>query len=143
VDPVGLAAAAFKGQTQPVAGWYGMLGEYPAWEAVFERKTVLPARMDAVLFPQPAGSTDLPSVQRLRADAQVTAFTICGAGLDDLFILCEEDAGEVAVAGVRFAGRALLLRRGATRQALAVAPRSLVVDGEVKIITGMEGMKGM
>ena len=52
----GLQARAVKGQTNPAAGWYGILGEYPAWDATFERRSVLPARMDAVLFPQPPGS---------------------------------------------------------------------------------------
>jgi hypothetical protein len=129
VDPQGLQARAVKGQTNPAAGWYGVLGEYPAWEATFERQSILPARMDAVLFPQPPGSDAVPAVQRLRADAQVSAFTIRGADFEDLFILCEEDAGEVEVDGVIFAGRALLLRRNPL-QVYAVAGRRLVVDGE-------------
>ena len=79
-----------------------------------ERRTVLPARMDAVLFPLLPGETAYPTVTRLRADAQVTAFRIQGAGVDDTFILCEEGAGPVTVDGITFEGRALLVRRELT-----------------------------
>jgi len=129
IDSTGLQARAQKGETSPAVGWYGVLGEFPAWDVTLERSTALPARMDAVLFPLAAGESALPTVQRLRSDAHVTAFRIQGAGVDDLFILCEEGSGPVSVAGVTFHGRALLLRRP-TLQALAVDAKALTVDGE-------------
>jgi len=112
VDTDGLDVRAQKGETSPAVGWYGVYGEFPAWDVTLERRTVLPARMDAVLFPLLSGETAYPTITRLRADAQVTAFRIRGAGLDDTFILCEEGAGPVMVDGVTCAGRALLARRG-------------------------------
>ena len=51
VDPQRLQVRAQKGETSPAVGWYGVLGEFPAWDVTLECKTVLPARMDAVLFP--------------------------------------------------------------------------------------------
>ena len=51
VDIDGLAVRAQKGKTSPAVGWYGVYGEFPAWDVTLERRTVLPARMDAVLFP--------------------------------------------------------------------------------------------
>lgn len=130
VDSEGLEARAEKGQTSPAVGWYGVLGEYPAWDVTFQKQTTLPARMDAVLFPLAAGESDYPQVTRLRADEQVTAFRIQGAGVDDLFILCEEGTGAVTVDGVTFEGRALLLRREPGLKALAVDPMKVQVNGQ-------------
>ena len=91
---------AQKGETSPAVGWYGVLGEYPAWDVTLERRTALPARMDAVLYPMAPGERRIPQV---RAPAgrppQATAFRITGAGLDDTFVLCEEGSGPVEVAG--------------------------------------------
>jgi hypothetical protein len=129
VDAGGLAARAQKGETSPAVGWYGLLGEYPAWDVTLERRTALPARMDAVLYPMAPGGETHPQVERLLATDQATAFRVTGAGLDDTFVLCEEESGPVEVAGVVFDGRALLLRRKPEVQALAVDARSIVVDG--------------
>jgi hypothetical protein len=133
VDPASVQARAQKGETSPAVGWYGVLGEFPAWDVTFERATPLPARMDAVLFPLASGTTAAPSVKRLRQDKQVTAFSIQGAGVDDLFILCEEGCGPVKVGDVTFQGRALLLRRN-REKALAVEPVEILVAGK-KIAT--------
>ncbi len=130
VDPAGLQARAQKGETSPAVGWYGILGEFPAWDVTLERSTTLPARLDAVLFPLDPGSSSTPKVTRLRQDAQVTAFQIQGSGIDDLFILCEEGSGPVTVTEVTFHGRALLLRRQPTLQALAVAPVAVSLAGK-------------
>jgi hypothetical protein len=118
VDSEGLAVRAQKGETSPAVGWYGVYGEFPAWDVTLERRTTLPARMDAVLFPLPPGETAYPTVTRLRSDAQVTAFRIQGAGVDDTFILCEEGAGSVTIDGITCAGRAVLARRIAGRSGL-------------------------
>lgn len=129
VDPAGLQIRSQKGETSPAAGWYGVYGEFPAWDITFEQSTTLPARMDVVLFPQPPGSEDAPRVTRLLTNGQASAFTIQSPEIDDLFILCEEGSGPVTIGEVTFEGRALLLRRKMGLQALAVAPISLVVDG--------------
>jgi hypothetical protein len=131
VDAEGLGVRAQKGETSPAVGWYGVLGEYPAWDVTLERRTALPARMDAVLYPMEAGVNDYPQVERLLSTPQATAFRITGAGWDDTFVLCEEGSGPVEVAGVAFEGRALLLRREPELQALAVGARSIVVDGKL------------
>ena len=125
----GLDVRAQKGETSPAVGWYGVLGEYPAWDVTLERRTRLPARMDAVLFPLEPGDDKHPQVKRLLATDQATAFRITGAGLDDTFVLCEEGCGPVEVAGLVFQGRALLLRREPRLQALTVDTRTIVVDG--------------
>jgi hypothetical protein len=109
-----LATRAQKGETSPAVGWYGVYGEFPAWDVTLERQTVLPARMDAVLFPLLPGETAYPTITRLRADAQATAFRIRGAGVDDTFILCEDGTDSVTVDGINFEGRALLARRELT-----------------------------
>jgi hypothetical protein len=129
VDSEGLAARAQKGETSPAVGWYGVYGEFPAWDVTLERRTTLPARMDAVLFPLITGETAYPTVTRLRSDAQVTAFRIHGAGVDDTFILCEEGTGPVSIDGIAFDGRALLVRRQSALRALAVAGVKVVIDG--------------
>ncbi len=130
VDPQRLQIRAQKGETSPAVGWYGVLGEFPAWDVTLECTTVLPARMDAVLFPLAVGASATPVVQRLRQDAQVTAFTIRSDTLDDLFILCEAGAGPVTIGDVSFQGRALLLRRKPELQALAVEPVEFRVGGK-------------
>ena len=56
VDRTGLSVRAEKGQTSPAVGWYGVLGEYPAWDVTLEACTALPARLDAVLYPVAAGA---------------------------------------------------------------------------------------
>jgi hypothetical protein len=129
VDGEGLAPRAQKGETSPAVGWYGVLGEYPAWDVTLARTMTLPARMDAVLYPLASGTNEYPTVERLVSTPQATAFRLTGAGLDDTFVLCEEECGPVEAAGVRFEGRALLLRRKPEIEALAVAPRSIVVEG--------------
>jgi len=129
VDPEGLTARAQKGETSPAVGWYGVYGEFPAWDMMLERRTTLPARMDAVLFPRMPGETAYPIVTRLRTDAQVTAFHIQGADIDDTFILCEEGAGPVTVGDISFEGRALLVRRLPKLQTMAVAPVRILIDG--------------
>jgi hypothetical protein len=129
VDPTELHARAQKGETSPATGWYGLLGEFPSWDVTFERSSALPARMDAVLFPLAPGTATVPQVKRVRQDAQMTAFTIQAERMDDLFILCEEGTGPVTVSNATFHGRALLLRRKPSLQALAVAPVELTVDG--------------
>jgi hypothetical protein len=131
VDRTGLSVRAEKGQTSPAVGWYGVLGEYPAWDVTLEARTALPARLDAVLYPVAAGADPgaHPTVTRLRADGAVTALRIRGEGIDDLFLLCEEGAGAVEVDGVAFEGRALLVRRAPALRAYAVAPGLLRVEG--------------
>jgi hypothetical protein len=130
VDSTGLQARAQKGETSPAVGWYGILGEFPAWDVTFERSSTLPARMDVVLFPLAPGASAVPAVKPIYQDANVTAFSIQGEGIDDLFILCEEGAGLVHLDGISFKGRALLLRRQPALQALAVAPEELTVNGK-------------
>jgi hypothetical protein len=130
VDAADLDVRAQKGETTPAVGWYGVLGEFPAWDVTLECERALPARMDAVLYPLAPGVTALPSVRRLAADERVTAFRIEGVGLDDTYILCEEDAGPVSVGDVTFEGRAVLIRRGEARQVFAVQPGSIRIGGE-------------
>jgi hypothetical protein len=130
VDADDLDVGAQKGETSPAVGWYGVLGEYPAWDVTLACKRELPARLDAVLWPLAPGTSERPTVRRLVADEDVTAFHVTGDGLDDTFILCEEGAGPVTVGDVTFEGRALLLRRQPELRALAVAPRSITVNGE-------------
>jgi hypothetical protein len=125
VDGEGLSARKQQGETSPAAGWYGVLGEYPAWEVTLERRTPLPARMDVVLYPMPAGSERRPRVERLWATDRATALRVTGAGLDDTFVLCEEGCGPVEVEGMTFEGRALLVRRGAGLQVLSIDARSI------------------
>ena len=130
VDPEGLEARAQKGETSPAVGWYGILGEFPAWDATFERTQAFPARMDVVLYPLAAGQSELPQVTRLLSTPQVSALRVQGADLDDTYVLCEEEAGEVALDGIRFEGRALLVRRKPELQVLSVAPRTVKIDGQ-------------
>ncbi len=130
VDSAGLTARAQKGETSPARGWYGVIGEFPAWDVTLETRTTLPARLDAVLYPLDPGGTTYPSVKRLRADAQVSALQISGADFDDTFILCEDGAGVVTLGDITFEGRALLLRRQPELQALAVAAITVQVGGE-------------
>lgn len=136
VDSAGIQARAQKGETSPAVGWYGMLGEFPAWDVTLERTTSLPARMDVILWALAPGSDALPEVKRIRQDAQVTAFSIQADGIDDVFILCEEDAGPVKVGDITYYGRALLLRRKPTLQALAVSPVELTVNGKKLAVEG-------
>jgi len=105
VDGDGISVRAQKGETTPAVGWYGVLGEFPAWDVTVETTTALPARMDAVLYPQAPGSSAKPQVQRLLANDNVTALRITGEGLDDTFILCEEGAGVVEVGDIAVEGR--------------------------------------
>ncbi|HEY9076124.1 MAG TPA: alginate lyase family protein [Anaerolineaceae bacterium] len=120
VDTEGQTVRAQKGETSPAVGWVGVLGEFPAWDVTFERHTLLPTRMDVVMFPLAPGEQSSLKVTRLRSDEMVSAFRIQGAGLDDLFILCEDGAGAVTVDGVTFEGRALFLRRLPERKVLSV-----------------------
>ena len=129
IDPDGLDVRAQKGETSPAVGWYGVYGEFPAWDVTLQRRMALPARMDVVLFPMISGETAYPTITRLRADAQVTAFRIHGAGIDDTFILCEEGSGAVTVDGITFEGRALFVRRQPKLQVMAVTPVEILVDG--------------
>lgn len=119
-----------KGETSPAVGWWGILGEFPAWDVTLEKQCDLPARLDAVLWPQAVGDQTAPTVERVRADAGVTAFRIVGDGLDDLFVLCEEGVGKVTVGDVVFEGRALLLRRGDQNSTLGVGVVSAAVGGQ-------------
>jgi hypothetical protein len=112
VDAEGLEITSKKGETSPAAGWYGVLGEIPAWEVSCKGEGIYPHRMDAVLFPMGAGETEHPSAERLYADEWVTAFEIKGAGVDDVFIMCEPGCPEVMVDDVVFKGRCGLVRRG-------------------------------
>ena len=129
VDTGDARIGAQIGETSPAAGWYGVLGEFPAWEVSVEAKRPLPARMDAVLVPLAVGASERPAVERLHQDAQTTAFRIAGAGIDDTFVLCEEGAGAVTLGDVVFEGRALLLRRAGELRAYAVNPVTLRVAG--------------
>jgi hypothetical protein len=129
VDVDGLEARAQKGETSPAVGWYGVLGEFPAWDVTLECRKTLPARMDVVLFSMRPGEDTRPTVHRLRADERVTVFQITGEGIDDTFVLCEEGTGTVTVGDVTFEGRALLLRRQPELQALAVDAKSVTVAG--------------
>ena len=130
VDPEGMAASGHKGESSPARGWYGLLGEFPAWEVTLASEKRLPARMDAVIFPLPPGDNAHPTVRRLRSDSAVTAFQIVGPGLHDTFILCEGGSGPVTVEDVTFEGRALLLRREPDLQALAVELVSVRMHGK-------------
>jgi hypothetical protein len=129
VDPEGLEVRAQKGETSPAVGWYGVLGEFPAWDVTLQHKKRFPARLDVVLFPMAPGEESRPRVYRLRADEKVTAFRIVGEGLDDTFVLCEEGAGSVTVGDLTFEGRALLLRRKPEIHALTVKPIKLILPG--------------
>lgn len=122
VDSAGVSVRAQKGETSPAIGWYGVLGEYPSWTVTVERAQPLPARLDAVIYAQPPGSTYHPRVQRLLANGQVTAFQVQGDGLDDLFVLCEEGSGPVTIGDLTFEGRAILVRQTPQLEILTVAP---------------------
>jgi hypothetical protein len=89
VDREGVTVTSKKGETNPAAGWYGVLGEFPAWEVSSHSGGAYPHRMDAVMFPMPPGSSEYPKVERLYSDAGMTAFEITGAGVNDVFIQCE------------------------------------------------------
>ena len=82
-----------------------------------------------MLFPLASGDTAYPTIERLRADAQVTAFRITGEGIDDTFVLCKEGAGPVTVGDVTFEGRALLVRRVPEVQTLTVGQVRLKMAG--------------
>ena len=123
VDADGLQVRAQKGETSPAVGWYGVLGEFPAWDVTLECQRVLPARLDVVLFPMAPGEHARPTVHRLRADEHVTAFQITGEGIDDTFVLCEDGAGSVTIGDLTFEGRALLLRREPEIRALTAEHR--------------------
>ena len=130
VDSEGVAVRRQKGETSPAVGWYGVLGEFPAWDVTLQVEKALPARLDAVLFPLSQGEVAHPAVERLLADEAVTAFRIRGAGVDDTFVLCEQGAGPVSVGSVSFEGRALCVRRGPGLRVLGVDVVSAVVDGQ-------------
>jgi hypothetical protein len=130
VDTEGLDVRAQKGETSPAIGWWGMLGEYPAWDVTVEVEKTLPARLDALLYPLSVGESAYPTVERLHADAGVTAFRIRGKGLDDTFILCEEGTGEITLGDIQFEGRALLLRRKPDLIAMSVDPITITVNDE-------------
>ncbi len=129
VDGHDLKVRRQKGETSPAVGWYGVLGEFPAWDVTLECERTLPTRLDAVFFPMPPGQSVHPTVHRLRTDETVTAFQITGEGLDDTFILCEEGSGPVRIGDLTFEGRALLLRRQPEIRALAVNPVSVSIEG--------------
>jgi hypothetical protein len=130
VDAGGLDVRAQKGEVSPAVGWYGVYGEFPAWDVTLQAAKTLPARLDAVLYPLAAGTNAYPRITRLRSDERVTALRIQSAGIDDTFILCEDGAGRVTIAGVTFEGRALLVRRQPVVRCLAVAPLYVRVDGQ-------------
>lgn len=135
-DAANLQAEAVKGQNSPAAGWYGVLGEFAAWEVSLNQEASLPARFDAVLFPMPPGETALPRVEQLHRSDTVTAIRITGADFDDTFILCEDDSGPVSIGDITFQGRALLLRRQPQLQALTVDGQHVRVGGQdVALIT--------
>ena len=62
----------------------------------------------------------------------LSAVKIVGKGIDDTFVLCEEDAGPVTVGDVTFEGRALLIRRVPELQTLAL--------GQVRLEMGVSSM---
>ena len=130
VDAGGLKVRAQKGETSPAVGWYGVLGEFPAWDVTLERRSTLPARLDAVLYPMAPDSDVRPTVHRLLANDRVTAFRVTGVGLHDTFVLCEEGTGPVTLGELTFEGRALLLRRQPELRAFAVDPVSIEVEGK-------------
>ena len=90
--------------------------------------------MDAVLYPLAPEESTYPTVQRLRRDAQVTAFRIRGKDFDDTFILSEENTGEVRVGGISFEGRAILVRRQPELRVLAVGASTVQVDGQTVVV---------
>jgi hypothetical protein len=130
VDAQGISARKQMGETSPAVGWWGMLGEFPVWDVTLEREAELPARLDAVMWPQGPGITSFPNVVRLASDANTTAFRIVGDGVDDTFVLCEADCGPVSVGDITFEGRALLLRRGKGLHAMGVGVASVLVDNK-------------
>jgi hypothetical protein len=135
VDARGLTMRAQKGETSPAVGWYGVLGEFPAWDVTFQTQQAFPARMDAVLFPRASGQIPQVRVERLCSDPNVTGFHILADGIDDTFVLCEEGSGAVMLGDITFEGRALLLRRLPVVQALAVNPVQVLLNGrEVDLI---------
>lgn len=130
VDGEGVSIRKQKGETSPAVGWWGMLGEFPVWDVTLELQSDLPARSDAVMWPQAAGVRTYPTVERLVSDDRATAFRVVGEGVDDLFILCEEGTGEVTVGNVTFEGRALLLRREDGLKAMGVGIVSVTANGQ-------------
>jgi len=130
VDTNDVVVRKQKGETSPAIGWHGVLGEYPAWDVTLETQQTLPARLDAILFPLATNEVAYPKVERLVSDANTTAFRIVGADFDDTFVLCEEGTGVVTVGDINFEGRALLLRRKPTLQAMSVDGTSILVNGK-------------
>jgi len=130
VDTNDVVVRKQKGETSPAIGWHGVLGEYPAWDVTLETQQTLPARLDAILFPLATNEVAYPKVERLVSDVNTTAFRIVGADFDDTFVLCEEGTGVVTVGDINFEGRALLLRRKPTLQAMSVDGTSILVNGK-------------
>ena len=129
VDREGLSVTARKGETNPAAGWFGILGEFPAWEIACQSEGTFPHRMDTAMFPMAPGVSEFPAAERLYSDSNVTAFEIKGAGVDDVFILCEPGCPEVMVDDIVFEGRALLVRRGDELEILCVGKKRVEVGG--------------
>ena len=132
-----LQISLHKGEVLPAAGWWGIKGEYPAWEANLKTETTLPAHMDAVLYPLTPGQSDYPSVERLLSDENTTVLHVFNETMDDTFILCEEGTGPVTVGDITFKGRAVLVRRQPELCAYAIAPVLITVGG--KIVTPETG----
>jgi len=129
--PEAQQARAEKGETSPARGWWGVLGEFPAWEVTLERRATLSARLDVVLHPIPEGAdaSAHPTVTRLLADQKVSALRVHGEGLDDTFVLCEEGTPRVEVGDIAFTGRALLVRREPVLRVMGVQVRDVTVGG--------------
>jgi len=130
VDREGMNVTAKKGETNPAAGWYGVLGEFPAWEVSCLSEGAFPHRMDVVLFPMASGSSEHPKVDRLYSDKGGTAFEITGAGVNDVFILCEPGCPEVIIDDIVFEGRALLVRRDQEVRVIGVGAKKVEVAGK-------------
>ena len=121
---------AKKGETNPAAGWYGLLGEFPAWQVSCGNAGTFPHRMDALMFPLAVGESEVPTVERLYADGGVTAFEIKGDRVHDVFIQCEPGCAEVMVDDVMFEGRVGLVRKGGkVVEAMGVEVKRMEVAG--------------
>jgi hypothetical protein len=81
------------------------------------------------MFPMAPGASEFPTAERLYSDSNMTAFEIKGAGVDDVFILCESGCPEVMVDDIVFEGRALLVRRGDEPEILCVGKKKVEVGG--------------
>ena len=129
------------GRENPIIGWVALLGKQIAYDVTYAKRGKLPLTFTNLLFPLPAGETQIPRLYPLKIQTEkysAAAFSIKKDDLDDIFLMSDDGPTTLKIKNgeITFEGEVLHLRfndQGQPQEARIVNGRLLKYKDKVLV----------